>query len=118
MQKRLWWGLANYTSGEDLESGGRFCIDAFGRKLALVVVEDVSNFNSLSKDFYKCCTCNVICKDNAGINCITTRHRGKFRRVMLHYFSHNFPEGTEKSHDSRASQRFRDARATSTFQAP
>jgi hypothetical protein len=25
--------------------------------------------------FYKCCTFNVICKDNAIINCITVQHK-------------------------------------------
>jgi hypothetical protein len=36
---RLWWGLAKSAFSRSLESGGRFCVGAFGRHMASVVVK-------------------------------------------------------------------------------
>jgi hypothetical protein len=60
----VWWslGLAGLWR---LESGGLFCIDAFGRNLALVAVEMFSYLMWFKR---KCCTFSVICNDNAKIN--------------------------------------------------
>jgi hypothetical protein len=57
-----------------LESGGRFCIGAFGRNLASVAVKMSSHLVYFIKKFYKFCSFNAICKDNATINCITVQH--------------------------------------------
>jgi hypothetical protein len=35
---RLWWGLAESAFGGSLESGGLFCVGAFGRNMASVTV--------------------------------------------------------------------------------
>jgi hypothetical protein len=32
--RHIWWGMAEYTLGGWLESGGRFCVGLFGRNLA------------------------------------------------------------------------------------
>jgi hypothetical protein len=50
-----------------LESGGRFCVSAFG---VFSRREDVLTFNSLyfMNKFYTFCTLNTISKDNAVIN--------------------------------------------------
>jgi hypothetical protein len=39
---RLWWGLVKSAFGGSLESGGRFCVGAFGRNLASVTVTMLS----------------------------------------------------------------------------
>jgi hypothetical protein len=50
MQTRLWWhlwcALAEYAFGGSLESGGRFCVDTFGRNVASVAVKMFSHFFS------------------------------------------------------------------------
>lgn len=53
-------------SGEvcGLESGGRSCVGVFSRNLASVAV----------KKFYKY-TFSAVCKDNAGMNFITFKHK-------------------------------------------
>jgi hypothetical protein len=61
--------------GGSVESGGRFCVGAFGRNLASVAVKMFSHLNFFIKKFYKLCTFNAICKDNAAINCITVQHK-------------------------------------------
>jgi hypothetical protein len=48
-----------------LESGGRFCVGAFGRNLASVAVKMFSHFIYFTNKFYKVCTFSAICKDNA-----------------------------------------------------
>jgi hypothetical protein len=53
-----------------LKSGGRLCAGAFGTNLASVVVKMFSHVIYFTKKFYKFCTFNAICKDNAAINCI------------------------------------------------
>jgi hypothetical protein len=50
MQMRLWWGLAEYVFGGSRESGGRFCVRAFGKNVGIGRHEDVSIFNSLYKE--------------------------------------------------------------------
>jgi hypothetical protein len=47
---RLWWGLAESTFGGSLESGGRFCVGAFGRKSGFSRREDVLIFDLLFED--------------------------------------------------------------------
>jgi hypothetical protein len=54
-----------------LESGGRFCVGAFGRNLASLAVKMFSHLIYFKKKCYKCCNFNAICKDNAAIRCIT-----------------------------------------------
>jgi hypothetical protein len=72
--------LAEFWS---LESGGCFCIGAFGRNLASVAVKVFSHLIYFIKTFYKSCTFNVICKDNAAINCISVRHKkGSFPSIF------------------------------------
>jgi hypothetical protein len=72
---RLWWSLAESAFGEILESGGRFCVGAFGRNLASVAVKMFSHLIYFIKKFYKFCTFNIFHKDNAAINCITVQHK-------------------------------------------
>jgi hypothetical protein len=62
-------------SGRSLESGGQFCVGAFGRNLASVVMKMFSHLIYFAKKFYKFCTFGAICKDNAAINCITVKHK-------------------------------------------
>jgi hypothetical protein len=85
MQTRLWWrlrwDLAEYAFGGSLESGGRFCLGAFGRNLASVAVKMYSHFNFF-KTFYKFCTSSGICKDNAVINYITVQHKKVYSRQL------------------------------------
>jgi hypothetical protein len=47
----LWWGLAESAFDGGLESGGRFCVGAFGRNLAS---EEVFTFNLLYKGKVSC----------------------------------------------------------------
>jgi hypothetical protein len=67
--------------GGSLESGSWFCISAFGINLASVTVKIFSNLIYFTKKFYKFykfCTFNAICKDNAAIKCIkciTVQHK-------------------------------------------
>jgi hypothetical protein len=72
---RLWWVLAKSAFGGSLESGGRFCVGAFGRNLASVAVKMFSRLMYFLKKFYKCCTFNAIFKDNAVINYFTVQHK-------------------------------------------
>jgi hypothetical protein len=52
-----------------------FAFGAFGRNLASVAVKMFSHLIYFIKKFYKFCTFNVICKDNAVVNCITVQHK-------------------------------------------
>jgi hypothetical protein len=72
---RLWWGLAESAFGGSVESGGRFCIGAFGRNLASVAVKMFSHLILFVKKCHKSCTFSAICKDNAAINCISSQHK-------------------------------------------
>jgi hypothetical protein len=47
----LWWGLAESAFGGCLESGGRFCVGAFGRNLASVAVKMSPHFILFAKKF-------------------------------------------------------------------
>jgi hypothetical protein len=58
-----------------LESGGRFCVGAFGRNLASVAMKMFTHFICFIKKFYKFCTFNAICNDNAEINCLNVQHK-------------------------------------------
>jgi hypothetical protein len=58
-----------------LLSGGRFCIGAFGRNLAAVAVKMYSYLIYFVQKFYKFCTFNAICKNNAAKNCVTVQHK-------------------------------------------
>jgi hypothetical protein len=52
-------------------------VGAFGRNLVSVVVKIFSHSISFIMKFYKCCTFNMIFRDNAAINCITVQHKKK-----------------------------------------
>jgi hypothetical protein len=54
------------------KSGGRFCVGAFGRNLASVAVKMFPHLIRFIRKFY---TYNMICKDNAAINCIIVQHK-------------------------------------------
>jgi hypothetical protein len=58
-----------------LESGGRFCVGAFGRNLDPVAVKMFSHLIYLKDKFYIFCTFNAICKYNAVLNCIDVQHK-------------------------------------------
>jgi hypothetical protein len=72
---RLWWGLAESAFSGSLESGSRFCVGPIGRNVASVTMKIFSHLIYFIKTFYKYCTFNAICKDNAAINCITVQHK-------------------------------------------
>jgi hypothetical protein len=78
MQMRLWWGLVESAHGGSMETGGLFCVGAFGRNLASVTMKMFSHLIYFIKKFYKCHTLNAICKDNAAINCITVQQKNSF----------------------------------------
>jgi hypothetical protein len=62
--------------GGSLESGGRFCVGAFGSNLASVAVKMFSHLiHFFFKKVYKFHTFNAICKDNAAVNCVTLQHK-------------------------------------------
>jgi hypothetical protein len=67
--------LTESAFGRSLESGVRFCVGAFGRNLATVAVKMFPHLICIIKKFYKLCTFDAICKDNAAMNCITVQHR-------------------------------------------
>jgi hypothetical protein len=69
--------------GGSLESGGWFCVGAFGRNLASVAMKILSHFIYLKKAFYKFFIFNAISKDNAAINCITVLHKKKVHSRQL-----------------------------------
>jgi hypothetical protein len=52
MQTRLWRSLTGSAFDESLESGGRFCVGAFGKNLVSVVVKTFSHFIYFIKKFY------------------------------------------------------------------
>jgi hypothetical protein len=80
---RLWWGLTESAFGGNLESGGRFCVGAFGRNLASVAVMMFSHLIYFIKKCYKFCTFNAICKENVAMNCITVKHKtGSFPSTL------------------------------------
>jgi hypothetical protein len=57
------------------ESGGRFCVGAFGRNLASVAVKMFSHLIYSKNKFYTLCAFNAICQNYAAINCITFQHK-------------------------------------------
>jgi hypothetical protein len=61
--------------------GGKFCASVFGRNLALVTVKMFPHLIFFTTAFYKFCTFNAICKDNAAINCTDFNFRFSRRRV-------------------------------------
>jgi hypothetical protein len=62
--------------GRRLESGMRqpICVGVFGRNLASVTMKMFSHLIYVINKLYEY-TFNVICKDNAAINCITLQHK-------------------------------------------
>jgi hypothetical protein len=59
------------------------CVDAFGRNLDSVAVKKFLHLIYFINRFYKCCTFNAICKDNASRGCITVQHRkGSFASTL------------------------------------
>jgi hypothetical protein len=63
-------GVWRSVFDRSLESGGQFCVGAFGKNLASVAVKMFSYLIYFTKKFYKFCSFNAICKDNAAISCI------------------------------------------------
>jgi hypothetical protein len=75
--------MAGSAFGGSLESGGRFCVGAFGRNLASVALKMFSHEIYIFKEFYKFCTFNAICKDNSARNRITVQHKtGSFPSTL------------------------------------
>jgi hypothetical protein len=62
-------------SGGSLESGGRFCVGAFGRNVFSVAVKVFSHLIYFTKKFYNFRNLNAVFKDNAAINYFTVYHR-------------------------------------------
>jgi hypothetical protein len=77
MQMRFWWGLVEFVFSYNPLSASWFCVGTFGRNLALFAVRICLHFIYFIKKFYKFYTLNVICEDNAAINCITFQHQRK-----------------------------------------
>jgi hypothetical protein len=77
---RLWWGLSESVFGGSLESGGWYCVGAFGRNLASVAAKMFLHLIYFIKTFYTFCTLNAIHKINAAINCITVQHKNVHSR--------------------------------------
>jgi hypothetical protein len=72
---RLWWGLAESAFSGSLESGGRFCVGAFGRNMASVAVKIFSNSIYFIKKSFNFCTFNAICKDKSAIHCMIVQYK-------------------------------------------
>jgi hypothetical protein len=68
-------GRVESAFGGILESGGRFCVGAFGRNLASVAVKMFSHLIYFIKKFHTFCTFNAIFKDSAALNCITVQNK-------------------------------------------
>jgi hypothetical protein len=68
------WGLAECPFGWSVRSRDR----AFGRNLASVPVKMFLQIFYIINEFYKCCTLDAICKDNAAIHCITQFNTERF----------------------------------------
>jgi hypothetical protein len=65
-----------------LESGGQFGVGVW-KESGFSRREDVFTLNLLKIKFYTFFTFNVICKDNAAINCITVEHiKGSFPSTL------------------------------------
>jgi hypothetical protein len=92
----LWWGLAESAFGGSLESGGRFCVGAFGRNLASVALKMFLYLIQFIKRFCKFCTFNVTFKNNAAINCIIVQQKKRFIPVNFDgsYYATNLIYGT------------------------
>jgi hypothetical protein len=56
MVMTLFWGLADPAFSRSLESGGRFCVGAFGRNLASIAGKMFSHVICFIDKFYKRCT--------------------------------------------------------------
>jgi hypothetical protein len=69
MQMRLWWRL-----WWSLESGGRFCVGAFGRNLSSVAVKMFSHLIYLRRDVINSVRSMRFAK-TAAVNCITVQHK-------------------------------------------
>jgi hypothetical protein len=82
MQKRKLWGLTESVFGESLESGGRFCVGAFGRNLFSVAVKMFSHLIYFIKKYCSFCNFNAICKDNAAINFFCSTEKGSFPSTL------------------------------------
>jgi hypothetical protein len=75
--------------GGILESGGRFCVCAFGRNLVSAAMKMFSHEIYFMKKFCKFGTFNAICKGNAAINCITVQHKkGSFPSTFMKLRDH------------------------------
>jgi hypothetical protein len=82
MQTRLWWrlrwGLTESAFGCSLKSGVRRSDFCWG-----FAVKTFSHLIYFIETFYKFCTFNASCKDNAAINFITVQHeKGPFQSTL------------------------------------
>jgi hypothetical protein len=78
-------GLAESAFDGSLGSGGRFCVGAFARNLASVAVKMFSHLIYFVKKFYKFCTFNAICKNNAAISCfISVNFDGSYYAIKVY----------------------------------
>jgi hypothetical protein len=68
--------------GRSPETGGRFCVGAFGRNPASVAVQTFSPLIFFIKKLDECCTFNAICKANAAINRSTLQHKNFIPRQL------------------------------------
>jgi hypothetical protein len=71
MQTRLGWRLTECAFCGSLESGGRFCVGAFGKNLASVAVKMFLHLIYLSRKFFNC----VLSMRLAALHCITVQHK-------------------------------------------
>jgi hypothetical protein len=65
--------------GGIVESGGRFCVGTIWRNVVSVAEKMFSHLIYFIKTFYKFCTFNAICKDNAAVN---TTQGGSFPSTL------------------------------------
>jgi hypothetical protein len=63
---------------QSLQSGCLFDVCAFGRNLASVTMKMLSCLIYFTKKFYKCFVLNMICEDNAAINCSFSSAQRRF----------------------------------------
>jgi hypothetical protein len=82
--RRLWWGLQETAFCGIWKYGVRrsvLCCHVW-QESGVSRHEDFFSFNYIIKKFYKYCTFNVICKDNAAINYI--RPNVQHKKVHSH----------------------------------
>jgi hypothetical protein len=90
------WQSLHLVGLWSLESGGQFCVGAFGMNLASVNMKMFSHLIYFINKFDKFCASNVICRNNVAINCINVQHKRRsflstlLRHTMLVPFMRRF----------------------------